>query len=205
MNAHNRSGTTGGSKGKGKRNKVVKTNANTSASSNNKSSRQDRNSNKRDGHISNNNSSRWMNGDDNKPTKNFKANSKNRGKKGQYLDDNDDNRPADQNSIPSTTNTSYNNSARKAMKNEEIKDNHSISNKNGYNLSHNFGSNGVHDVSSNNNRHEASSLYKSSEPYLLREDKDEFKYTFESAKQHYSPSPYEMKQIYSLGIDLNDN
>lgn len=40
--------------------------------------------------------------------------------------------------------------------------------------------------------------------YLLKEDKDEDKYTFKSSMSNYKPSIYETKQIFSLGLDLND-
>jgi hypothetical protein len=124
-NANNRSGTVGGSKGKGKRRKVVNTNANSSTSSNNKSNRQSRNSDKRNGHTGNDSSSsgrQWVNGEDTRQNKNYKRNMNDKGRRGFLDQEADDDRPFNMKSIPSTNHTSFSNSSRKRKEFEENKE-----------------------------------------------------------------------------------
>ena len=124
--ANNRSGPAGGSKGKGKRRRVVNTQGNSAQISYNKNNRQGRNEDKRNGHAETNSSSsgrKWMNGDDSRINKNLKHKSKNQNSsKGHHDNKGDDDRPFGINSIPSTTHTSYSNTSRKGKEFEEDKE-----------------------------------------------------------------------------------
>ena len=124
-NAVNRSGTAGGSKGKGKRKKVVSSQANTSNSSNNDPNRQGRNTDKRNGHNeddSNSTGRQWINGEDTRQNKSYKRNVNDKGKKEQNNEEGDDDRPYNGKSVPSTTHTSYNNTSRVRQGFEEDKE-----------------------------------------------------------------------------------
>lgn len=122
--AQNRSGKVGGSKDKGKRRKVVNTNVNTSTSSNNKSTRQSRHADKRNGnndHDSNSSGRQWINGEDTRHNKSFKRNLNEKAKRG-YRNSESDDRPFNVNSISSTSHSSQNNTFRKRRGYEEDKE-----------------------------------------------------------------------------------
>ena len=123
-NANNRSGTAGGSKGKGKKRKVVNTQANTSSPDNNKSKRESRNSDNRNGHngsISNSLGRQRINGDDSTQNINYRRNNTDKGGIRNYEQEGDDDRPFNMNSTPSTTHNS-NNTFRKGKEYEEDKE-----------------------------------------------------------------------------------
>lgn len=123
-NANNRSGTVG-SKGKGKRRRVVNSQVNSSTSSNNKSNRQSRNTENRNGHMghdSNSSGRQWTNGEDTRQNKNYKRNANDKVRRGYQNQENDDRPFLGSKSYPSTSHTSNHNTSRKRKEYEEDKE-----------------------------------------------------------------------------------
>lgn len=172
----NRGNTNGKNGGNGGGKGKRKKVVNTSASN---ASSSNNKSNRRD------NQSNKRNNINNNTVSNMKNSSKNRSKKGQAGVDNDEDTPYNQNSVPSTSEINYKASIRNGQKYEDRKDR-------GSRLGSNAASSALNGQLSEG-------------WYYLKDSYDEEQYTFQYATQNSKVSPYEAKQLYSLGLDLSDN
>lgn len=119
---HNKNNA-GGRKGKGKRG--GNSNTNGLNSSNHMANRQGRNIDKSSGNYTHDNNSsgrQWVNGEDTRQNKTYKRNHNEKGRRGFYNNDQEDDRTFNVKSMSSMTTASQGNSARKMAETEESKD-----------------------------------------------------------------------------------
>lgn len=190
-NTNNRTNTNGSNKGKGKRKKVVNSQSNAPTPTVTKPSKLDKDSELSNGTFessSNNLSRQRTNGDEGSQVRSQKAMNvdKNGDSTIEWLTA--DTWQTNKNSIPLTSHSSFSNAPKKEKEIEEDKERW----KNWTDSSQNYKSNDEWSEEEWNF-------------YLLQEDNDEKKYSFESLKSQSNQSPYDSIQLQNLGLNLQDN
>ena len=153
--------------------------------------RQGRNIDKSSGNYTHDNNSsgrQWVNGEDTRQNKTYKRNHNEKGRRGFYNNDQEDDRTFNVKSMSSMTTASQGNSARKMAETEESKDRWK-------NESSSF----------QNKRVKEGWPEEEGKTFLLGEDPDEEKFMLDHSWSSDTRQPFELKNISQFGLDLNDN